>query len=165
MSCSTATGVTLGADDGSDNHHRRRTTVNSTAAAPPPESAEGASFIEQHGLWDDRQREAAAEVRARVEELGLRQIRVSWGDQHGIARGKTLSVPAFLDAMQEGKDFQFVTAIFDTTNHPVVAPFAADSFPSVPELDGLPDGVLVPDPTTFRVLPWLGKTGWILSDA
>ena len=65
-------------------------------------------------------------------ELGLRQIRVSWGDQHGIVRGKTLTVPAFLDALEDGKDFQFVTAIFDTTNHPIVAPFAAGSFASVP---------------------------------
>ncbi len=139
--------------------------MTSTEAAAPSRSAAGPSFIERHGLWDDRQRDAAAEVRARIKELGLRQIRVSWGDQHGIVRGKTLTVPAFLDALEDGKDFQFVTAIFDTTNHPIVAPFAAGSFPSVPELDGLPDGVLVPDPTTFRVLPWVDKTGWILSDA
>jgi len=139
--------------------------VTSTEAAPPPASAGRSSFIERHGLWDGRRRDAAGEVRARIEELGLRQIRVSWGDQHGIARGKTLTVPAFLEALEEGKDFQFVTAIFDTTNHPIVAPFAAGSFSSIPELDGLPDGVLVPDPTTFRVLPWVEKTGWILSDA
>ncbi|MBP2562530.1 glutamine synthetase [Neorhizobium galegae] len=30
---------------------------------------------------------------------------------------------------------------------------------------GLPDGVLVPDPTTFKVLPWVKDTGWVLSDA
>jgi glutamine synthetase len=24
--------------------------------------------------------------------------------------------------------------------------------------------VLVPDPATFKVLPWLDRTGWILSD-
>jgi len=123
------------------------------------------TFIERHSLWDDRQREAVSQVKARVEELDLRQIRVSWGDQHGIARGKTLTAPAFFESLGEGKDFQFVTAIFDTTNHPIVAPFAAGSFEGVPELDGLPDGVLVPDPTTFRVLPWVEKTGWILSDA
>src|SRR5271170_1143282 len=66
------------------NKHRRRSPVTSTEAAAPSRSAAGPSFIERHGLWDDRQRDAAAEVRARVNELGLRQIRVSWGDQHGI---------------------------------------------------------------------------------
>jgi glutamine synthetase len=29
---------------------------------------------------------------------------------------------------------------------------------------GFPDGILVPDPTTFRTLPWSPGTGWVLSD-
>ena len=95
----------------------------------------------------------------------LRQIRISWGDQHGILRGKTLTVTEFLSSLEDGKDFQFVTSIFDTTNHPIVPPFGAGNFAGAPELTGLPDGVLVPDPTTFRLLPWVEKTGWILSDA
>jgi glutamine synthetase len=124
-----------------------------------------ASFIERHELWDESQRDAAQRVRKEIERLDLRRIRVSWGDQHGILRGKTLSVPEFLRALDDGKDFQFVTAIFDTTNHPIVAPFKCGGFDGVPELDGLPDGLLVPDPTTFQVLPWVEKTGWMLSDA
>ncbi|MFE0358915.1 hypothetical protein ACFW2I_36365 [Streptomyces nigra] len=31
-------------------------------------------------------------------------------------------------------------------------------------MTGQPDGVLVPDPRTFKVLPGLDRTGWILSD-
>jgi glutamine synthetase len=123
------------------------------------------SFIERHGLWSDLQRDAAEQVKKEIERLDLRQIRVGWGDQHGIVRGKTLTVAEFLRSLEEGKDFQFVTAIFDTTNHPIVAPFETGGFPGVPELDGLPDGVLVPDPTTFKVLPWVERTGWVLSDA
>src|SRR5215510_1739691 len=115
-------------------------------------------FIERHGLWTDEQRAAAEEVRSKVDELGLEQVRLGWGDQHGIIRGKTLTIPEFHRSMAEGKDFQFVTTIFDTTNHPIVSPFAAGNFEGVPELDGLPDGLLVPDPTTFHVLPWVEKT-------
>jgi glutamine synthetase len=122
-------------------------------------------FIERHGLWNGEQREAAERVRALIGEHDLQQVRIGWGDQHGIVRGKTLSVPEFLRSLEDGKDFQFVTTIFDTTNHPIVSPFAAGNFAGVPELTGLPDGVLVPDPTTFRVLPWVEKTGWLLSDA
>ena len=44
-------------------------------------------------------------------------------------------------------------------------PFGAGNFAGAPELTGLPDGMLVPDPTTFRLLPWVEQTGWILSDA
>jgi glutamine synthetase len=125
----------------------------------------GSGFIARHGLWTDEQREAAERVQLKVEELGLQQVRLGWGDQHGIVRGKTLTIPEFSRSLVEGKDFQFVTSIFDTTNHPIVSPFAAGNFEGVPELDGLPDGLLVPDPTTFRVLPWVENTGWLLSDA
>ena len=33
------------------------------------------------------------------------------------------------------------------------------------ELTGCPNYGLIPDPLTFRVLPWAPQTGWILSDA
>ena len=50
-------------------------------------------------------------------------MRISWGDQHGILRGKTLEVDHFLSVLRNGKDFQTATLIFDTTNNPVVPPF------------------------------------------
>lgn len=122
-------------------------------------------FIAEHGLWNAAQEEAAAQALETIERQRLRRVRIGWGDQHGIVRGKTLTIPEFRRSLREGKDFQLVTAIFDTTNHPIVPPFAAGNFAGAPELTGLPDGVLVPDPTTFRVLPWVPDTGWVLSDA
>ena len=107
----------------------------------------------------------AERLAAEIEAMDLRQVRISWGDQHGILRGKTLTIAEFRSSLANGKDFQFVTSIFDTTNHPIVPPFGAGNFAGVPELTGLPDGVLVPDPTTFRTLPWVEHTGWILADA
>jgi glutamine synthetase len=127
--------------------------------------ATGTGFIAEHGLWTDEQQQAAQQLTAIIEEQSLSEVRIAWGDQHGIVRGKTLTIPEFLGSLKRGKDFQFVTSIFDTTNHPIVSPFAAGNFAGVPELDGLPDGILVPDPLTFKVLPWLQRTGWILADA
>jgi glutamine synthetase len=122
-------------------------------------------FILDHGIWTAEQREACERIGAIIAEQDLREVRIAWGDQHGIVRGKTLTIPEFQSSLEDGKDFQFVTSIFDTTNHPIVPPFAAGNFEDVPELDGLPDGILVPDPLTFRVLPWVDRTGWILADA
>ncbi len=122
-------------------------------------------FIAEHGLWTDEQREAAERLKATVADGNLKEVRIAWGDQHGIVRGKNLTIPEFLSCLERGKDFQFVTTIFDTTNHPIVPPFAAGNFKGVPELNGLPDGILVPDPLTFRTVPWVERTGWILSDA
>lgn len=122
-------------------------------------------FIERHRLWTDAQREAAGRVIEKLKAGSIRQVRIGWGDQHGIMRGKSLTVPEFQRSLVDGKDFQLVTTIFDTTNHPIVSPFAAGNFPGVPELTGLPDGILVPDPTTFRELPWVDGVASVLSDA
>jgi len=120
-------------------------------------------FIQDHSLWTSEQADAAAHVRALIAEHDLQQVRISWGDQHGILRGKTLEVGHFLSTLEDGKDFQTATLIFDTTNNPAVPPFAAGGFGD-PRLTGLPDGLLVPDPSTFRILPWVDRTGWILAN-
>jgi glutamine synthetase len=52
----------------------------------------------------------------------------------------------------------------DTTNNVVTPLFSAEGAYGVEELRGFPDGILVPDPTTFRTLPWTPGTGWVLSD-
>ncbi|MGY4712484.1 glutamine synthetase family protein [Mycolicibacterium sp. CBM1] len=120
-------------------------------------------FIARHRLWTDAQSDRAAALAAEVEELRLRQVRIAWSDQHGILRGKTVEVGHFQSTLRDGKDFQTATLIFDTTNNPVVAPFGASALGD-PRMTGLPDGVLVPDPTTFKILPWLERTGWVLCD-
>lgn len=122
------------------------------------------SFIGRHQLWTEQQIEKADEIVALVKDKGIRQIRVGWGDQHGIVRSKTVLVPEFINSLRNGKDFQLVTALFDTANFPVVAPFSSDGL-GVAEMVGLPDGILVPDPNTFKILPWAANTGWILCDA
>lgn len=122
------------------------------------------SFIHRHGLWIPEQSEKAKEIFALAKDKELHKIRIGWGDQHGIVRSKTVFLSEFARALEEGKDFQMVTALFDTTNHPIVSPFASDSL-GAPEMTGLPDGILVPDPNTFHVLPWAKDTGWILCDA
>lgn len=122
-------------------------------------------FIARHGLWSADQKEAAEKIVEQVRAKGIRNVRVGWGDQHGIVRGKTVSAEHFVKCLTDGKDFQLVTAIFDTTNHPIVPPFGAENDLGVPEMIGLPDGVLVPDPLTFRILPWVDDTAWCLSDA
>jgi glutamine synthetase len=127
--------------------------------------AADAKFIEKHGLWTAEQRRLAKALAERVQKSKLRNVRIAWGDQHGIVRGKTVTSNEFLGCLQAGKDFQLVTAIFDTTNHPIVPPFGAENHLNIPEMIGLPDGVLVPDPATFQILPWVEDTGWILADA
>jgi glutamine synthetase len=120
-------------------------------------------FIQKFGIWNDEQQDAANALAANVNQLGLRQVRIAWCDQHGILRGKTVEVDHFLSTLRSGKDFQLATLVFDTTNHSVVSLFGAAGFGD-DNLTGLGDGVLVPDPTTWKIIPWADRTGWILCD-
>src|SRR4030088_242897 len=121
-------------------------------------------FIEGHELWSDEQKEAAQRIESEVREKCLRQGRISWADQHGIARGKTLTVDGFSAALRNGKDFQSAVLIMDTTNNLIVPLFVPGGGFGIPEMTGYPDTILVPDPTTFRVLPWAQRTGWVRAD-
>jgi len=121
-------------------------------------------FVDQHELYNEAQRAAREALIGELKSnTALRQVRVAWGDQHGILRGKTLVLRDFIQSLSNGLDFQTATLVFDTTNHPVVPPFGKEAF-GLEEMTGLPDGVLVPDPTTFRTIPWSPETGWVLAD-
>ena len=45
-------------------------------------------FVARHGLWTQQQQDAAIEVAARIEKLGV--VRFAFSDAHGVVRGKTL---------------------------------------------------------------------------
>ncbi len=96
-------------------------------------------FIERHGLWTEEQAEAAERVKAEIEQHGLRTIRLGWGDQHGIVRGKTLTTHDFLIALRNGQDFQTATLFMDTTNNLFAPMFASGAGLGMAELTGGPD--------------------------
>src|SRR6516162_11800351 len=107
----------------------------------------------------------AREVAERIRTHGLRTVRLAVVDQHGVPRAKSLSPDAAIAAMSNGLDFSGAIYSLDTGNNVFVSPFAADGGFGIPEFTGFPDVVLVPDPSTFRILPWADRTGWMLCDA
>lgn len=122
-------------------------------------------FVAEHGLHTDEQRAAAEEVVARIRELGLQTIRVVIVDQHGQPRAKFLSPDAAIAAMSNGLDFSGAIYSLDTANTVFPPAFVRGGGFGIEEFTGFPDIVIVPDPTTFQVLPWAPGTGWMLSDA
>jgi glutamine synthetase len=141
----------------------------STASPEPPGRLSTAGvgqpgFVARHGLFSDRQANAAELVSARIDELGLRTVRLVVVDQHGMPRSKSLSADAALAAMSNGLDFSGAIYSLDTGNQVFVPAFAQGGGFGIDEFTGFPDVVLVPDPTTFQVLPWADRTGWMLCD-
>jgi glutamine synthetase len=133
----------------------------------PPHGVSGVGqhgFIARHGLYSGEQAAATDEVAARIRELGLRTVRLVVVDQHGVPRSKSLSPEVAIAAMSNGLDFSGAIYSLDSGNQVFVPAFAAGGGFGIDELTGFPDVVLVPDPGTFRVLPWADRTGWMLCD-
>lgn len=122
-------------------------------------------FVAEHGLHTPQQQAAAAEVIERIRELDLATVRVIVVDQHGSPRAKFLSAHSAIAALTNGVDFSGAIYSMDTGNFVFPPAFAAGGGFGIEEFTGFPDVVIVPDPTTFRVLPWADRTGWLLCDA
>jgi glutamine synthetase len=121
-------------------------------------------FAARHGLWTSAQQEAADRLGSEITNLGLEAIRLSWPDQHGILRGKSYSADAFSAALRGGAEITMAPFFFDTANAIVFNPFSVGGGFDIPELSGSPNVIMLPDPATFRVLPWAQETGWVLCD-
>ncbi len=122
------------------------------------------NFVEQHGLWSDEQKRAAAQLLKRVEADGINTIRLVFADLHGITRGKTLLAGSLAGAFEDGCAITSTLLLKDTSHRTVVPVFSAGAGIGNADLQGGGDVVMVPDPGTFRVLPWAANTGWLLCD-
>lgn len=122
------------------------------------------SLVERAGLFTPEQQAAAREVLARVERNGVRMVRLAFADQHGVLRGKAIVAEELAGALRDGISLTSTLLLKDTSHRTVVPVFTAGAGLGMKELEGAADVVMVPDPTTFRMLPWLPGTGWLLSD-
>ena len=122
------------------------------------------SFVERHGLWSGEQQEAAVRLRKIVEEKNLEVIRLSFPDQHGILRGKTLIASEAIASLESGCSITTTMLAKDTSHKTVFPVFTAGGGFGMKEMEGAADVLMVADPSTFRVLPWAPTTGWLLCD-
>jgi glutamine synthetase len=121
-------------------------------------------FIDKHGLWSDEQRRQAEDLKRRVEQEKLQLVRLAWADPHGASRAKAVTPEAFIAALDTGYNINVATTTLDSANARVFASFTRGGGMGLDEMTGSPNLVIVPDPATFRVLPWAPGVGWILCD-
>ena len=115
-------------------------------------------------LWNDEQFEAAANADKWIEEHGLEVVRLSFPDQHGILRGKTVVATEAAAVMRNGCSLTTTLLAKDTAQKTVFPVFTPGGGFGMPEMEGGGDFLMIADPTTFRVLPWAPQTGWVLCD-
>jgi glutamine synthetase len=95
---------------------------------------------------------------------GLKAVRFSFADQHGVLRGKTLAVSEVKAALDKGVTVTSTLLLKDTSHRTVFPAFTPGGGVGMPELQGAADVLMIPDPATFQVLPWAADTGWFLCD-
>ena len=121
-------------------------------------------FVDRHGLWTGEDAAAAERVVALIEEHELEAVRLSYPDQHGILRGKTVMAGEAAQVMRNGCSITTTLLAKDTSHKTVFPVFTPGGGFGIPEMENAGDFVAVPVPSSFRVLPWAPGTGWLLCD-
>ncbi|PKU22408.1 glutamine synthetase family protein [Telmatospirillum siberiense] len=122
------------------------------------------SFVERHGLNTPERRAAIDDIGLRMERDGIDVVRLVFVDQHGLLRGKTVVAAELPRVCSEGCGAPSSLLLKDTSNRTVFATFSAGAGIGFEEMQGAADMLMVPDPQTFRVLPWAPHSGWLLCD-
>lgn len=123
------------------------------------------SLVKRHALWSDAQHAAAKQLVKDFKSGGIEVVRFSFPDQHGVLRGKTLTVAEAATALYQGVALTSTLLAKDTSHKTAFPVFTRGGGFDMPEMQGAADFLIVADPSTFRMLPWLEKTGWVLCDA
>lgn len=122
-------------------------------------------FVDRFDLWTDEQRRAATEIERRIDGEGLEVVRFAFPDQHGVLRGKTLVASEARACLPNGVNLTTTLLAKDTSHKTVFPVFTPGGGFHSTSMQGGADFTIVADPSTFRVLPWARRTGWVLCDA
>ena len=121
-------------------------------------------FATRIGIVDEARRAATAAVLEAVEAAGIRTVRISFADQHGILRGKVILAGGLAAALENGLGVTSTLLLKDTSHATVFPVWGDDAGFGHGVMTGASDLVMLPDPSTYRALPWAPGTGWLLAD-
>ena len=122
------------------------------------------TLVERAGLWTEDRKVATREAERRMRAGEMSVVRLAFADQHGILRGKTLVASEVDAALKNCVGFTTTMLLKDTSHRTVFPVWQPGGGFGMKELEGAADVVMLPDPTTFRALPWAPHSGWMLCD-
>ncbi|MDK3018852.1 glutamine synthetase family protein [Pseudodonghicola flavimaris] len=124
----------------------------------------GNGRLAREGLLSEDAAHQAAAVLERLDQAPLETIRIVFADQHGILRGKTIAAGALASVFRSGLNLPGTLLLKDTSNRTVFPVWDGPGTGPLASMTGAGDMLLVPDPTTFRVLPWSSHSAWMFCD-
>ncbi len=122
------------------------------------------SFAERWGLHNTDRGDAVAGVLEEAKAQNLETVRLSFVDQHGILRGKVIVVEDLSSAINDGLSITSTLLLKDTSHTTVFPVWGGNAGFGDGVMTGASDLIMLPDPSTFRVLPWSPHCGWMLCD-
>ena len=107
------------------------------------------------GMDSAERRTACANVLEQIENHGLDTVRLAFVDQHGVLRGKTLMAAQLASLLANGCAMTTTLLAKDTSHRTVFPVWEAGAGLDMADMQGAGDMMMLPDPETFRVLPWV----------
>jgi glutamine synthetase len=119
------------------------------------------SFAQRCGIHDVPRALACEQMQKRIVEERIQRVRIAWCDLHGVWRGKTLMPHAASAALHDGVGLVSTVMLKDTSDRNAFKVFEPDFAEQLPGFAAANNLLLLPDPASFRVLPWAEGTGWM----
>jgi glutamine synthetase len=139
-------------------------SFNADRQGAPEYSLGRLNFVALTGVDTTERRDRLAAILARIDEEKLEVIRVAFVDTHGIVRMRPIEARLFSQAARNGVPFTTALFAMDSANNIFQNVFARDGGFGRDTMGGAGDMLAMPDLSTFRVLPWAHKCGWVVSD-
>jgi len=124
-----------------------------------------ATFADKCGINTPARQAEVQRVLALAQASGLEWTRLVWCDVHGNLRGKTWVTSELATAFAEGMGMVSTLLLKDTSDRTVYKVFEADVKNELPGFEGASNVMMLPDPNSFKILPWAEKTAWLLCQA
>ncbi len=119
------------------------------------------SFAHNCGIHTPEREAACLHLARLIEASGVERVRMGWCDTHGMLRGKTLTACAAVRALRDGVGMVGTLMLKDTADRTAWKVFEPGGAADLPAFAGAANLMLLPDPDSFTVLPWLERTGWL----
>ena len=114
--------------------------------------------------WSTAQHEKAQEIDTLIQQGAIETMRFAFADQHGLVRGKTVMASQVKSLLRSGLGMVSTILLKDSSHRTVYSVFGqGENLEGV--YHGASDVLLAADPSTFCILPWAHKTGWVLCNA
>ncbi|MEE9314650.1 MAG: glutamine synthetase family protein [Rhizobiaceae bacterium] len=123
-----------------------------------------AGFLAQKGLLSSADVKSATKLVKALEDSSVETIRLVFTDQHGVLRGKTIVADALASAFAMGLGAPSTLLLKDTSQRTVFPIWTKDAGVGSGLMQGASDLLMVPDPSTFTILPWAPHSAWVMCD-